>query len=304
MAFCIKCGTKLDEGARFCFACGAKTGAEQFPAAPVAPAAAQAPAQLNTGTIIEEFNNASGDYCAFTDTGILCKNAYKNRFYPYGSIDKIGFSLGSMDVTGKANGEAKAFLFVAADKYQKSRLKELIETAKKQMKTAARAEVVEIEPKKTQEEAEAARRAQLAAKSAAEYAELHKEIRMQCNVCGHIFCYTKQDLKDNQHNAAMSAISGIGSLAAAVGGTGLDMYVHSTMAERNRAKVVDYSRCPSCHSADLRQLPDGETAHPAAKTESASASPIEQLKQYKELLDLGIITQEEFEAKKKQLLGL
>lgn len=34
------------------------------------------------------------------------------------------------------------------------------------------------------------------------------------------------------------------------------------------------------------------------------ASPAEELKKFKELLDLGVITQEEFDAKKKQLLGL
>ena len=31
---------------------------------------------------------------------------------------------------------------------------------------------------------------------------------------------------------------------------------------------------------------------------------VEEIKKYKELLDMGIITQEEFDAKKKQLLGL
>lgn len=35
-----------------------------------------------------------------------------------------------------------------------------------------------------------------------------------------------------------------------------------------------------------------------------SSSPAEELKKMKELLDIGIITQEEFDAKKKQLLGL
>ena len=34
------------------------------------------------------------------------------------------------------------------------------------------------------------------------------------------------------------------------------------------------------------------------------ASPAEELKKFKELLDMGIITQEEFDAKKKQILGL
>ena len=37
---------------------------------------------------------------------------------------------------------------------------------------------------------------------------------------------------------------------------------------------------------------------------STAASPAEELKKYKELLDSGIITQEDFDAKKKQLLGL
>ncbi|MBO5652993.1 MAG: SHOCT domain-containing protein, partial [Clostridia bacterium] len=35
-----------------------------------------------------------------------------------------------------------------------------------------------------------------------------------------------------------------------------------------------------------------------------ASSNAEELKKYKDLLDAGIITQEEFDAKKKQLLGL
>ena len=35
-----------------------------------------------------------------------------------------------------------------------------------------------------------------------------------------------------------------------------------------------------------------------------NVSPAEELKKFKELLDMGIITQEEFDSKKKQLLGL
>lgn len=37
---------------------------------------------------------------------------------------------------------------------------------------------------------------------------------------------------------------------------------------------------------------------------TAALSPAEELKKFKELLDSGVITQEEFDAKKKQLLGL
>ena len=43
---------------------------------------------------------------------------------------------------------------------------------------------------------------------------------------------------------------------------------------------------------------------PASTIVQQATSPAEELKKMKELLDMGIITQEEFDAKKKQLLGL
>ena len=36
----------------------------------------------------------------------------------------------------------------------------------------------------------------------------------------------------------------------------------------------------------------------------STQDPVEELKTYKELLDEGVITEKEFEAKKKQLLGI
>ena len=47
-----------------------------------------------------------------------------------------------------------------------------------------------------------------------------------------------------------------------------------------------------------------ETAAPTVVNNIQQASPAEELKKFKELLDMGVITQEEFDAKKKQLLGL
>lgn len=41
-----------------------------------------------------------------------------------------------------------------------------------------------------------------------------------------------------------------------------------------------------------------------SNTKSSNDIPIDELKKLKELLECGIITQEEFDAKKKQLLGL
>ena len=69
-------------------------------------------------------------------------------------------------------------------------------------------------------------------------------------------------------------------------------------------RIVDYSKCPSCHSSNLSLLEDGEDALTPPATPAAVPSAADELKKFKELLDSGIIAQEEFDAKKKHLLGL
>lgn len=56
----------------------------------------------------------------------------------------------------------------------------------------------------------------------------------------------------------------------------------------------------------LHEVKDEKAAQfaPQAQVQPAAQSPIEQVKGLKELLDMGAITQEEFDAKKKELLGL
>lgn len=131
------------------------------------------------------------------------------------------------------------------------------------------------------------------------------EHRMRCNVCGHIFCYTDKDLAKNTGNAGLGAIAAIGGLASILGG-GTIFHTHHLQgqADRYTDKIVDYSRCPSCHSNNISELKDGEAMQQQNSTATSATSPIEEIKKYKELLDMGIITQEEFDTKKKQLLGL
>lgn len=74
-------------------------------------------------------------------------------------------------------------------------------------------------------------------------------------------------------------------------------------------RIVDYNKCPKCGSRSLRELTKEEFQQEiqAAKAQQAPAAPVsaaDELKKFKELLDSGVITQEEFDAKKKQLLGL
>ena len=125
-----------------------------------------------------------------------------------------------------------------------------------------------------------------------------KEYRMRCNVCGHIYCYTEGDLIRSKNNAIKAAAGTMGSITAAVGGSRIDMYAQGARADAARNAIVDYGRCPHCNSTNVSSV--DEEAIPS----SVGGSPADELKKYTELLDSGVITQEEFDAKKKQLLGL
>ena len=125
---------------------------------------------------------------------------------------------------------------------------------------------------------------------------------MRCNVCGHIFCYTQEDIIKNNVQKNISTLSKVGAVAAVAGGNKLDLYAQSMNAQSQREKITDFSRCPKCNSTDISDVSDDPNA--AVKTDKAAVSSADELKKFKELLDMGVITQEEFDAKKKQLLGL
>lgn len=133
-----------------------------------------------------------------------------------------------------------------------------------------------------------------------------KEHRMRCNVCGNIFCYTQKDLDDNVTMAIAAGVAGMGQIASALGGSRLDMLVSNETANSASSKVKDYTKCPNCNSSDLAEIVDGEgiQSGTSASTENNKTNTMEELKLLKELLDIGIVTQEEFDMKKRQLLGL
>ena len=56
---------------------------------------------------------------------------------------------------------------------------------------------------------------------------------------------------------------------------------------------------------NAQQVPINATTHiPYCPPSNAGQSAADELKKYKDLLESGTITQEEFDAKKKQILGL
>lgn len=131
--------------------------------------------------------------------------------------------------------------------------------------------------------------------------EAKKEIRMKCNVCGQIFCYNSADIQRNRDLMKSANIAALSGGLEALFGTRIAANQQTNNADNLKKQIVDYSRCPKCNSTDVREISEGEQI-PAAETPTTSA--MDELKKLKELLDMGIVTQEEFDAKKKQLLGL
>ena len=106
------------------------------------------------------------------------------------------------------------------------------------------------------------------------------------------------------HSARNSAKMGV---ANALFGSTMASYANSAQANRDLEKVRDFSRCPKCNSTDIRRLSEAEYEKEKTSTANSTGvnvSPADELKKFKQLLDEGIITSEEFDAKKRQLLGL
>lgn len=228
----------------------------------------------------ESFANVLGDVCIFSDDGIkiLVVKTGQLIFYPYGGIEKINTSLGVLVVSG--GGFKSFFAFENADK---KRMKELVSYALNAGKSAPKNPPHEI--KRT--------------------VSKPLEYRMRCNACGQIFCYTDADLQKNQSHQKWAKAHAVGSLF----GTRLDMYGQQNQMQAELDKIVDYSRCPNCKSTNLTDISREKLVGTKSESENSqvqqkTANVAEELKQFKELLDMGIITQEEFDAKKKQLLGL
>ncbi len=84
------------------------------------------------------------------------------------------------------------------------------------------------------------------------------EYRKICNVCHNIWCYTDDDLKENNKNATIGALASIGSLASAIGGTRYDMYEMNKVSNNATNKIKDFNKCPFCNSTDISDLSEEE----------------------------------------------
>ena len=68
--------------------------------------------------------------------------------------------------------------------------------------------------------------------------------------------------------------------------------------------IKNYKEIGVVLSKKINERQESTESHASTPAPALQANAIDELKKLKELLDAGIITQEEFDAKKKQLLGL
>ena len=111
------------------------------------------------------------------------------------------------------------------------------------------------------------------------------EYARRCTVCGKIYCYTDQDLRDNQENAVAGAASAIGAIASIFGGTAYQTFEFNKMSDRSLDKVIDYNKCPNCGSSSTVILsadelekyknnePDNTVSNPQPIAINTNASP-------------------------------
>ncbi len=90
---------------------------------------------------------------------------------------------------------------------------------------------------------------------------MSNEIRKKCNVCGEIFCYTKEDIENNEKlckevkdesktNKVMAILDLLGGTPA----TRLSTDNRIARTQQKSDKIKDYSKCPRCNSSDISDL--------------------------------------------------
>lgn len=113
----------------------------------------------------------------------------------------------------------------------------------------------------------------------------------------------------NVQSVSLNNINDITMTRSGVAGIGIGTVCIDTFKEKFNV-AINTNFAPNVYNKVHEALDEikGNTyennAPSPQNTKQVEKSPVEQIKEYKELLDMGIITQDEFNIKKKQLLGL
>lgn len=237
----------------------------------------------------EVFNNNINEQLIITDDGIHHTDKGKSTIIPRDKITRpLKLSLGVLAIS---TSWKTTYTFVPEGKDDKNRLKAVFDTFNPLIGKPISKELTDedfgFDPPKP-----------------VEIIPDSKEFRMHCKVCGHVYCYTMAEYKENER---LKKEVNSKELSGALSTLFTSMSLGSSQnqeAEMMKMRIKDFTRCPKCNSADIHELAEGEMPPATEKSAPSAASPMDELKKLKELLDMGIVTQEEFDAKKKQLLGL
>ena len=209
-----------------------------------------------------------------------CKNAPKKGFFNYNEIEscQIGDGYGLVILTIRATNNRS--VVIGRTKRDRPVLEEIVSHIMNRSQSAVNMDAI-----------------------------LDEEHRMKCNVCGNIFCFSYRDIilqsRAEKRAAITNLLTGAAQVSAALGGNRLDMMNANTLANTNavtQPKITDYSACPRCGSKDIMELTQEAIAEKSENQQHYSEA--DEILKFKDLLDKGIITQEEFDAKKKQIFGL
>lgn len=284
----------------------------------------------------EEFRNALGKSIEITDEGVIYRDNEKNICFPYGSIDsmKMGFS-GTVDIRG--GGMTVSIAIV--DKYDKPKFKGMIPEILDKNKKAPSCKPYEIEAtERVLEKSVESIRAFFGIRNVKEQAHIYNWIPGTVesmeddekllygfqgsilainggreSVTGYIamisnkrFYYAGQDGKSLVFvNVAKGGSIDLKDVHAVSSGTEFLQPAWVKFETKNEDyKISTFADVEVIKSKLNEAIKMAKADTQTGATVVQQVSAMDELKKLKELLDLGIVTQEEFDAKKKQLLGL
>ena len=92
------------------------------------------------------------------------------------------------------------------------------------------------------------------------------EYTKKCNVCGKVFCYTDEDIRENASNSLMAGLNALGGLASLGGGTIFHTQHFTQQGDRYSDKVVTPATLPFAQKRRLPHLKEKRLPPPSPST--------------------------------------
>ena len=134
---------------------------------------------------------------------------------------------------------------------------------------------------------------------------LDYEYRYRCKVCGTVFCYTEAERQGQKLSAVVSVLASTASIASHISGSSYHGYEQGKIARDSSGKIKNFSKCPKCNSSSLEDISNSDSSETSNQSPSNASTPdyVSILEQLSKLRSLGIITDEEFQQKKTEILA-